>query len=714
MSQSDASQHSEADPRTQQPVPPLRDDLHLVEVAHERDGEPAWCIEDPVTNRFFRIGWLEFEILRRWGQSPERICHQIQAQTALEPDVDQILSMVEFLDTHHLLRPDIATVDRFAAQANERSPWLKASWWLHNYLFFRLPLVRPQHALRGMARALPWLFTRACVVSVLLLGLLGILLVVQRWDRFTHAVVEAFSLSGLVSFACALVVAKSLHELGHALVATRLGVKVAHMGVAFIVLWPMLYTDTGESWKLKGSRQRLAISSAGILTELALAGLATLGWVMTQPGALNSALLYLATTSWVLSLALNSSPFMRFDGYFILTDVLDFPNLHERAGGQARCWLRRNLLGLDESWPEPFSRSHRRALVLFAFATWLYRLVLFLGIAVAVYALFFKALGIILFVVEILWFIVRPVTQELSHWWSQRQAVPGRFRLAWLLVAMGLAALLFIPWQTSVGGPGVIHSARAITYYAPMPAKLERRHDDGKVDKGAALVSLVEPDIGLDLAAQQVELDNIDAQLTGLLANPKGEAQLSAAQARRLLSLSNIEAHQREITRLHLSAPFAGSWQRINEQLLPGQWLSPREPLGVLIDPEHWVVEGYIDQQDVHRLEVGSPVRFFIEGQTTPLQGELVRIAPSRTRILNQAMLAERHGGVLKTQQDSGGNGEPLQLEQPLFAVQARIDSPWPETREARGRLHVDAERQSLAARLGTWIAAVAVRESGF
>ena len=100
------------------------------------------------------------------------------------------------------------------------------------------------------------------------------------------------------------------------------------MGIAFVVLWPMLYTDTGESWKLRSSRQRLAIASAGILCELSLAGLSTLGWALSDPGPLRNALLYLATTSWVLSLALNASPFMRFDGYFILSDLLDFPNLH--------------------------------------------------------------------------------------------------------------------------------------------------------------------------------------------------------------------------------------------------------------------------------------------------------------------------------------------------------------------------------------------------
>ncbi|MFV0371668.1 MAG: site-2 protease family protein [Azonexus sp.] len=220
----------------------------------------------------------------------------------------------------------------------------------------------------------------------------------------------------MLGFALALVVSKTLHELGHAVVATRLGVRVAHMGVAFLVMWPMLYTDTGESWRLRSHRQRLAISIAGVSVEMALAGLATLAWALLDDGALRQAALYLATTGWVLSLALNASPFMRFDGYFILSDVLDFPNLHERAGAQARVWLRRNLLGLNDPWPEMLARKTRRALIVFAFTTWLYRLIVFLDIALMVYFFFFKALGIFLMLVELVWFIARPAWSELAVW----------------------------------------------------------------------------------------------------------------------------------------------------------------------------------------------------------------------------------------------------------------------------------------------------------
>jgi len=115
-------------------------------------------------------------------------------------------------------------------------------------------------------------------------------------------VLDSLTPTGMLGFVLALIVSKTLHELGHAVVATRLGVRVAHMGVAFLVMWPMLYTDTGESWRLRSHRQRLAISLAGVSVEIILAGLATLAWALLDEGALRQAALYLATTGWVVSL----------------------------------------------------------------------------------------------------------------------------------------------------------------------------------------------------------------------------------------------------------------------------------------------------------------------------------------------------------------------------------------------------------------------------
>jgi len=153
------------------------------------------------------------------------------------------------------------------------------------------------------------------------------------------------------------------------------------MGVALLVMWPMPYTDTGESWKLERSRHRFAIASAGICAELMLAAWCTFLWTFMPDGNFRNALFFLATTAWVLTLLVNASPFMRFDGYYMLTDALDFPGLHERAGHQARRAMRRALLGLEEPSSEVLTPGFRAFLIAFAVATWVYRLGLFIGIA---------------------------------------------------------------------------------------------------------------------------------------------------------------------------------------------------------------------------------------------------------------------------------------------------------------------------------------------
>lgn len=690
------------------PLPPLREDLRLSEAANASSGEPAWVIQDTVLNRFYRIGWLEFECLLRWGGTPRQISQKIADDTPLKPEVEQVLDFRQFLDQHQLLRPSPAQLARLQAKSQERS-WSSWRWWLHHYLFFRIPLLRPQAGLQRLAGALDWLFHPLTALLVIILSVLGVILVMQQWDSFTHAVVESFSTEGLFSFALALIVAKTLHELGHALVATRLGLRVGHMGIAFVVLWPMLYTDTGESWKLQRSRQRLAIASAGIVTELSLAGLATLGWALCDPGALRNALLYLATTSWLLSLALNASPFMRFDGYFILSDLLDFPNLHERASALARVALRRTLLGLDEAWPEPFAVGRRRALVAFAIVTWLYRLVLFLGIAVAVYLFFFKLLGIALFIVELSWFIALPVLRELRHWWQQRAQIPRLRKLLFNALLLAFLAGLAMPWHSQIDAVGVARTEHQWRVYAPYPARLQSMQPGARVEAGQVLATLDEPDLASRLTSSEANARSYEARLSGLLADPSGLAEDAATRQRLNVQLEETRATRSEIARLNLRAPFAGIWLDLNPDLKPGQWVNRQEPLGILIDPRHWQIDAYVAQDQVHRIAVGDPVRFYPEGHTAPVTGKVLAIGSTRAGQLAHRMLSAHYGGPVQVTAQ-----EQMVPSSALFQVLVALDAPLDEVRETRGRLKIEGERRSVLGDFGRWIAGVGLRESGF
>lgn len=689
---------------------PLREDLRLHDSGPERDGAPGWVIQDPVSNRFYRIGWLEYECLLRWPGDPARIAADISAHTTLRVQAEHVLAFAEFLEQNRLVRPSAEGLQRLRQQANAPG-WRHWKWWLHHYLFVRVPLVRPD---RWLISLLPWvapLFTRMALALLTGATLLGLLLVMRQWDVFTHGVMDLISPAGIAGFAVALVISKTLHEMGHALVATRQGLRVAHMGVAFVVLWPMLYTDTGESWRLRSHRQRLAISVAGISVELALAGLATLAWAVLDDGALRQAMLYLATTAWILSLALNISPFMRFDGYFILSDLLDFPNLHERAGAMARTWLRRWVLGVDDSYPEALPLRTQRTLVAFALLTWLYRLGVFLGIAWAVYAFFFKVLGIFLLCVELLWFVARPVWQELLVWrrrWPE--VATRRRRLLWSLLA-ALLIFLTMPWGFDVRAPAVAHPARQQAVFGPMPAQLRFLRPAGPVEAGQLLLRFAVPD--LDDRRQRVEatIDALEARLAGLMADERGMGRRQALVRQLGEQRAELNALDAERDRLRIAAEFNGRWLDVDPNLARGSWVDVRTQLGVLVDPTQWVADAYVGQRDVARLRTGAKAHFHPHGEWEGVEAEILFIDPARSTRLSHDMLDGHHGGPVPTQDAAQQAGMPVDA---LYRVRLRLSQPLAGLRETRGRVRMEGERHSLLWEGVQRLASVLIRESGF
>ena len=688
---------------------PLREDLRLHEAAPEGDGSPAWSIQDPLSNRFYRIGWFEFECLLRLPGAPAAIAEDISRSTPLAADAEMVTGFVEFLQRHHLLRPGEASLQGFARDARQLS-WKNWQWWLHHYLFIRVPLVKPD---RVLSRCLPWvrpLLSLPALILILAGSLLGLILVARQWDEFTHALSDSFTPAGMAAFALALMISKLCHELGHALMATRHGVRVAHMGVALVVLWPMLYTDTSESWRLRSSRQRLAVSSAGIVVELALAGLATLAWALAPDGIFRQAMLYLATTGWLLTLALNASPFMRFDGYFILTDLLDFPNLHERAGVLARAWLRKTLFGVTAPDSENLSLTARRALIAFALFTWLYRFTLFLGIAVAVYLLFFKALGIFLFAVEIAWFIVMPVWRELKDWRDLWPAVTTGHRRRLGLILLVLLFLLAFPWSFDIKAPAWAMAESRQLVFAPMAASVADLRPSGPVAKGDSLARFAIPELAHRERRAATSIQALNQRLTGQVADEATLAERQATGARLGEQIAEQRSTQDEQARLRVVAEFDGIWQDVDPGLRPGIWLGVRDLVGIVIDPQRWVVDAYVEEADVDRLQAGADARFLIHGEVLGQAARVVEIDTTRTLRLAHPMLDSRYGGPILTQ----ANEKISQPVKALYRVRLSLDAPLTPAREARGVVVIEGARHSLLLGWLRDLAALLIRESGF
>ena len=698
-------------------LPTLREELRLLPAAANRDGSPAWMVQDPVNNRFFRIGWIDFEVLLRWamGNAPA-IVDSVTEETTLSIDETDVLALVTFLDQHNLLRADsVQAVARLSQRAKlqKKNPY---EWLLHNYLFFRVPLIRPQVALAIILPWLNWLFTKTTALIVVALSLTGVFLAARQWETFASSVVDHLTWSGVLGYATALVCAKALHEVGHAITATRYGVRVAHMGVAMLVMFPMLYTDTSESWKLTRSRERLAIASAGIVTELAIAGLATLAWSLTPDGGVRNALFFLATTSWVLTLLVNASPFMRFDGYFILSDVLDFPNLHERSGSLARTWLRRTVLGFDEAWSERLPGSGNRLLIAFALVTWIYRLTVFLGIALVVYYFFFKLLGILLMLVELVWFIAKPVWAEVNVWWGRKKEIKiNRIVVAGLTLSV-LLLLALVPWQTSVRGVGWLHPERQHMVFSPLAGKLIALPKTGSVSQGQILFVLESPDLQLSQQRATGLAEARGQELLGLSGLQDGEERRAQVTSQQDKFLAEASLFGGERSRLQLASPFAGVLGDLDPQLTAGVWVAPRQPLAMVVDPTSWTVEAFVAEDDISRVRVGDAARIhFGLRSLSVMHGRVKELDTSRTTVLPHSMLDAKVGGPIATVATGGDDRRQERLpKDAIYRVRIEVDGIPQGQQMMLSRVVIAGEERAWLPSILTRIAAVAIRESGF
>ncbi len=697
-------------------LPSLREELSLFPGPMAGDGSPTWTLLDPVRNRFFRIGWPVFEILGRWELGgPEAIVHAIRDETPLHIAAKDVDDVVRFLARNFLLRSSDPEGTSYlnAVATNSRRSW--AHRLLHNYLFFRIPLVKPDRFLSGTVDYVSWVFGGRFLALTALALALGLFLVTRQWDRFVATLVDTFTFHGAVLYGLALAVVKVLHELGHAYAAKRYGCRVATMGVAFLVMWPVLYTDTNEAWKLTARRQRLVIGLSGVLAELSIAAFATLAWVFSPEGTARELLFVIATVTWVSSLLINLSPFMRFDGYFVLMDWFDMPNLHARAFALARWWVREVLFGLGEPPPEWFSRRGKVALIAFALATWTYRLFLFLGIAVLVYEFAFKALGVILFAVEIGWFIVLPVWREVGEWRKRWAAILTSPRTALtVLVLAGFVGALVYPWNDRVFAPAMLKASRhTVIFTSGAGLMLEANAAEGNaVGEGDVLFVLDSPELRQRLAQVALRIRALEYKLSST-AFDSGFLEQSAVVRKELeTALSEKRGVERELAQLVLRAPFSGTLVDVRPDIGRGQWIGTNEPLVGIRDTSVMIADAYLPEEDITRIAVGDAGLFYAE---TPdrkaIKGRVVAVDGSAIRILPDKPLGISFGGTIKVRENDG----VLIPERALYRVRLAIDGHSSiERSQLRGTVLLHGRTESLVSRLWNSVMAVLVREMDF
>ena len=698
-------------------LPILRPNLQFNRGTPTPDGVPTWTIVDPVRTRYFQIEWPVYQMIQRWSAGTIEQLHSVMMkETTCQTSMADVEDLVKFLYTNNLTEQSASgkhTDYQSQAQAGEYN-WLM--WLVHHYLFIKIPLVHPHNFLKSTLPFVEPFYTRIAGSTFGILGLFGLILVGRQWDTFVSTFLYFFNWRGAILYSLSLGAVKIVHELGHAYTATRFGCRVPTMGVAFMVMMPVMYSDVSDSYRLTSKRKRLLIAAGGVIAELGLAALALFAWGFLPEGTLRSIAFIVATTSLAMSLVVNLNPLMRFDGYYVLADGLGLPNLQDRAFAFGQWRLRNLLFGRHGAAPEIVSARVQHTMVVYAWAIWLYRLILFTGIAVMVYHYFFKAMGIALFLVEIVWFIAMPIYRELAAWWSNRKLYAASSR-AWFSTAclVGLLAMTVIPVQTSISLPAVLQASSYATIFAPTAGRLQEvLVRDGQVVKaGDALVVLDNPSLDKEVRLAETKVAMWDYRLGRLAGHGQDRDQrqvIGESLRAGLAELSGLEAKRANLT---LKAPIAGIVRDRADSLTAGRWIDQKVPLAYLVDERQAEIESFVPVDELAYVEIGQPARFIPLDLTRPSVGaHVTQIAEVDERELTVPYLASVYGGDIPVRKDDKGRLKP---ELSVYRVRLSLDeAATGPSQVLPGHVQIEGQPSSVAKRAWGQVAATLVRESGF
>jgi putative peptide zinc metalloprotease protein len=698
-------------------LPGIRQDLELLPGPVLEQVGRTWRIRDPARNRFFDIGPFEFAVISAWSENIGAIelAQRVSERTGTTITPEELKPLLQFLQENELLSPQRSEVRQFLRQRRASS---RPGFWkrlLHNYLFFRVPLFNPERLLNVLATCTGWIYTRGMLILLVALALVDIHLLFQHWPELIAHVDYAFTVEGLLLVGLAGVFSKFFHEFGHALTARRLGVRVPAMGVAFVVMYPMLYTDTSDSWRLRCKHDRLAIASAGMIAEFSLALFATLLWAITPDGVVRSVLFSIAFIGWVIALGLNASPFFRFDGYYVLSDALDMPNLHDRSTALARARLRRWFLGLQEPDTEPYLSPRRKNwLTLFALTTWIYRLVIFVTLAFFVYQYFFKLLGIFLMVVELAWFVVRPFYNEFVALRQRWRELRPRWTL--LLLASLLAGLASWVWilASSISSPALMTARNEYFIQVPSAGLLVQVGVQNRqiATAGSELAVIVSPEALLRRDTAVISRNALIEELQRTAANTQSRERIRAIESQLAGTRAAESLSAKESELLRLRAPGEGVVRDLLPDALPGRWVRTRELLMRVVTENDGVIHAYVDESSVHHLPLGARASFYPDDlNLPPVQGRVVEIDTVAARTLPSAILSAAHGGSVATVNSPAGE---LLFHEVRYRVRIEPDQQTPVPRVLRGTVYIEGDSLKALTVMPQRIARAIVRELGF
>lgn len=668
------------DPKEMRPAG-FRRDLVLFPGPAEPDGTPTYTLFDPLKGQYFKISWVQAIVMEVFkpGMAISQLLTAVNQRSTLTVEIKDLEQIFVTAAQMNLLAIDKSSEDVSKAAIATHQGWLV--WLIMHYLYIRIPLVNPDRFLEKTLKYVLPLVSQPAMIFYFLATISAIGLVAFNFDQYIHTFSFFFNLEGLFGYGLAIFSVKMLHEMAHAYTAKYFKIHVPTMGMAFLVLFPVLYTNVTNAWKLESRRSRFLISAAGVITELILAGLATWGWYLTEFGLLHSMFFLVSSTTWITSLLMNCNPAMRFDGYYLLTDLVGIDNLQQRSFQVARWKLREIFLGLNLPPPEEdLPPSRVRIMVIYSIYTWIYRIILYTAIALFVYYEFTKALGIFLFIIEVVVFIMMPFISEFYQLARRKMYFNWNIRsMITTTVAAILLMWFFLPYPHKKTFQGITEPLVRQDLFVPDAAMIEKINAKRgqEVVPEESIVVLKSDIINAAIAQVETDIARTQEEMNVLSRDDEGRPYLSAKSSYLNQKQAELQKLIEKRSHLNIKAEIRGTLYEFSDQIREGLYVGKGTLLGKIADLKQVRVFAFVPEADSIGIEENARVRFKLLNPTVTYWGSIHKVYRTAADTLRFPQLASVYKGnlaVVPDRQRKTTDPSKLHLLEGYYLIEISLD----------------------------------------
>lgn len=650
-------------------------------------GELVYRFEIPALHQFFRVGYAEYVLISMLdGKTtlPEA-CGLAAAKLGPDaPTTAQALTIARWLIEHQLacLENDATPSRRAASQniasdASQHGGSGKTLLKGFNPFWLKVPFPKSGKWVPEIAGKLKPLCSFYAVACSLMVCCVAVWQFALHSDLFLSTSVEVFHRSNWIYLLLTWVLLKLVHELAHAVVCAQTGSEVSEAGLVFVLFAPLAYVNVTSCWRLSDRWKRIAVASAGMYIELLIASIAFLFWLNVSNVQVKFLLDNVVWMAGVSTLLFNLNVLMRFDGYYILADLVEVPNLYGEATQAAKNLLRRLILG-QASEPSRLYGWRRKFVVLYGLAAFTWRMFVCVSLMIAA-SVMFSGAGVLLSLLGIYLWFAGPIKQLFTFLMALWRSEPERALRAVILSGAGLAVLsmgLFvIPFPTAIRVPGIVEYTPSTIVRSGVDGFVREIHvaEGEEVESGQLLMEIENDELLNRLKQLRIKKQQCAIEIS--LAVDEHDAAKAYVNRQVLASVDEQLANlQQQVQCMNVTAPRSGRVIVRNLDDMLGTFVEEGTQLLNVADDGSKEVIAMVGQREIDDVRaLGSSEVNICTADWMTLPGFLDRVEPQATDTLAWHALAATEGGPLPVRDSNDDQDLPsLRLLEPLFQVRIR------------------------------------------